>query len=183
MHNFVQSFPGRLFIPTSDPLRKPSSRLRPFTPGSHFLSDVTSAAPAALLGGPMAVADTASQWAGASHAAGARRSHRWVLEPEAARDRALWTEGPSRGGAAAESAARVTHSSARASAAAPRELLRTEGGLASRRSRTHRSPQPVSRRRLPARAARPGKRGRGLHGQRPRPAAVPPRSRVALEAG
>ncbi|XP_033075271.1 translation initiation factor IF-2-like isoform X1 [Trachypithecus francoisi] len=38
------------------------------------------------------------------------------------------------------------------------------------------------RRRLPARAARPGKRGRGLHGQRPRPAAEPPRSRAALGA-
>lgn len=131
----------------------------------------------------MAVADTASQWAGASHAAGARRSHRWVLEPEAARDRARWTEGPSRGGAAAESAARRPRSSVRASAAAPRELLHAEGGLVSRRPRTHRSLQSARRRRLPARAARPGKRGRGLHGQLPRPAAVPPRSRVALAAG
>lgn len=124
----------------------------------------------------MVAADTASQWAGASHAAGARRSHRWVLEPEAARDRALWTEGPSRGGAAAKSAARRPHSSARASAAVPRELLRAEGGLASRRPRTRSSPTA----RAPPPPSRPGRAARET---RPRAAwaAPAPRRRSAAE--
>jgi hypothetical protein len=130
----------------------------------------------------MVVADTASQWAGASHAAGARRSRRWVLEPEAARDGARWTEGPSQGGAAAEPAARRPRSSARASAAAPREPGRAEGGLASRRPRTRRSREPAPPPPPPPPPSRPGRAARETR-SRAAWAAPAPLRRAALGDG
>ncbi|KAI5276841.1 Hmg Domain-Containing Protein 3 [Manis pentadactyla] len=126
----------------------------------------------------MAEADTASQWAASSHAAGARRSRRRVPEPEASRAGARWSEGPRRGGAAAESAAR------RPLSERPRPAAPPAPGRARGRARSRRPPSLAGarsrRRRLPARAAA-GRRA-GAAWPRPRAAAEPaePRSRSRI---
>lgn len=119
----------------------------------------------------MAEADTASQWAASSHAAGARRSRRRVPEPEASRAGARWSEGPWRGGAAAESAARRPLSE-RPRPAAPEGGLAPAGLPASRALGAAATAFPLG--------PRPGD-GPGLHGLARAPP-LSPRSR-AVGAG
>ncbi|CAK7318196.1 hypothetical protein VULLAG_LOCUS20996 [Vulpes lagopus] len=161
--------PDVLLAPPPACHRRGPSCHRPFTPAGALpprRRDVRSPVPGRS--GPMAEADTAGQWAAASHAAGARRSRRRVPEPEAAEPERDGARAP--GGEAPPPSARpdVPSVSARA-AAAPPEPGRARGAGSPPAGLAASPALGARRRRLPARAGRRA----GAAWPRPRAAAEP----------